>query len=170
MEVRACPLRGLAARYTDASLESSRFVYGPSRVSCRLKIVVLDVAEDLCQVVSRRRRPADNHLTLEHLFDSPTDLFLSQVLAAVELLDTGRYLLPEPHIIVDIVFNQALHVSIGITLRVCCDAIELGLQFRREVHFHDLRLATSQIDGQASEQQAQMNFYAPSLNASSSPL
>ena len=103
-------------------------------------------------------------------FDSPTDLFLSQVLAAVELLDTGRYLLPEPHIIVDIVFNQALHVSIGITLRVCCDAIELGLQFRREVHFHDLRLATSQIDGQASEQQAQMNFYAPSLNASSSPL
>jgi hypothetical protein len=63
-----------------------------------------------------------------------------QKLATIELAKAARGLLPEPHIVIEIVLHELLHIFVGAALNVGGDLVDLVLQFRREVHFHELRV------------------------------
>jgi hypothetical protein len=68
------------------------------------------------------------------------DFLMSQELPAIELLKTACHLLPEPYIVVEIVLYELLHVFVSPPIDIRSDAVELRLQFRGKVHFHDLRV------------------------------
>jgi hypothetical protein len=65
---------------------------------------------------------------------------MGQELTSIELLKTDCYLLPEPYIVIEIVLHELLHVFVSAAVDIRGDAVELRLQFRGKVHFHDLRV------------------------------
>ena len=60
-------------------------------------------------------------------------------------LGLERLLLPEPYIVIEIVLHELLHVFVCAAIDIRSNAVELRLQFRCEVHFHDLRVAPRPI-------------------------
>ena len=65
---------------------------------------------------------------------------MRQELPALELLKTAFYLPPEPYIVIEIVLDELLHVFVGAAGGIRCNTVELRLQFRGKVNFHDLRV------------------------------
>ncbi len=59
------------------------------------------------------RACATLHLGLEDLFQAGAHFLVSQEFPAVELLKTARHFLPEPYIVIEIVFHELLHVFVG---------------------------------------------------------
>src|SRR5690349_1383054 len=61
-------------------------------------------------------------------------------LPAVELLQAVRHLLPEPHIVIEIVLDKLLNVFVRAAAAIRSNTIKLRLDFRCKVHFHVLRV------------------------------
>jgi len=80
-------------------------------------------------------------LGCEHLFQPGTDFLVRQECPLIKLSKAAGYLLSEPHIVIKIVLNELLHIFVSAASNIRSDAVELCLQFRAEVHFHDLRVA-----------------------------
>jgi len=90
----------------------------------------------------RPRLPINRlHLRVEHLFQPGTELLVRQECPVIELFKATRYLLSEPYIVIYVMFNDLLHIFVSAASNIRSDAVELCLQFRAEVHFHDLRVA-----------------------------
>jgi hypothetical protein len=80
-------------------------------------------------------------LGCEHLFQPGTDFLVRQECLLIKLLKAAGYLLSEPYIVIKIVLGQLLHIFVSIASNIRSDAVELCLQFRDEVQFHDPRVA-----------------------------
>ena len=72
---------------------------------------------------------------------------MSQKCAVVELCNAPRYLLPEPHIVIQVVFDELLDILVRPFMNLGCNAVQFRLQLRGEVNFHDLRVASDARDG-----------------------
>jgi hypothetical protein len=55
-------------------------------------------------------RPSNLHLGAEHQLDSSAHLVVGQEFTAIELVQAFFYLLPEPYVMVNIVFDELLDV------------------------------------------------------------
>jgi len=101
-------------------------------------VVRADVGEKLFEIAGCGRRPTDLHLRLEHLFQTVTCCFASQEIPAIQLAKRVFHILPEPNIVVDIVFHKLLHVCGSVAGVIGGNAVELRLKFRCKVYFHEL--------------------------------
>jgi len=110
------------------------------RSSRGFRRVLCDAVEDCLKIVSGLRGPANEHLVAERLIETLSDRFVRQVFAPVELLDALAHLLPEPCVVVQVVFDKLLNVAVGVAAIFGGNLIQFGFKDRAEVDFHNLRL------------------------------
>jgi hypothetical protein len=93
-------------------------------------VLLADVLKYAGKVFGSSRRPANLHLGAKHLLDSTTHLFVGQEFAAIELVQAFSYLFPEPHVMVNIVFEELLDVFLGAAVVLFRGAVNSRLEFR----------------------------------------
>src|ERR1700722_6993269 len=94
--------------------------------------------DDAGQIIGRFGRPTNLHLRAEHLFDALAHLFMREELTVIEPLQTLAHAFTEPGVVMDVMFPKLLHVFLGRTVVLSCDALELRFQFLAELYFHGL--------------------------------
>src|ERR1700730_12892602 len=80
--------------------------------------------------------PAELHLLAKHLIDASADLFVSQELPPVELLQASCHLLAEPCVMIDVVLHKLLDIFLRAALALGSGPLHFRLQLRRKMHFH----------------------------------
>jgi len=76
------------------------------------------------------RRRANLHLGAEHLLDSSSHLFVGQELAPIELVQPFFDLLPEPYVMVHVVFDELLDVFSRAAVVLFRSTVNARLQLR----------------------------------------
>jgi hypothetical protein len=89
-------------------------------------------------VPDHRPQRATNELALgrKDLFQTCPNFSVCQEVAPIKLIEACRYLSPKPGIVIEIVFHQLLDVLVRMAMYICGDAVKLGLQLGRKMHFH----------------------------------
>jgi len=64
------------------------------------------------------------------------DFLVCKELSAVKLAQAGFHLLPEPSVVIDVVFHKLLNVLIRAAPVLSRHTVQLLLQFRGEMYFH----------------------------------
>jgi hypothetical protein len=77
---------------------------------------------------------------LEHLFQVLPYFLMSEKFPPFELVETALYLVPKPNIVVETVLDELLHVLVCAARNIRGNAVNLGLQLRGKVYFHESRV------------------------------
>ncbi len=80
--------------------------------------------------------PAKLHVLAKHLIDTSADLFVSQELLSVELLEASGNLPAEPCVMIDVMFHKLFDVLLRAALVLGSGSVHFRLQFGRKLHFH----------------------------------
>jgi hypothetical protein len=81
-------------------------------------------------------RPSKLHLGAEHQLDSSAHLVVGQEFTAIELVQAFFYLLSEPYVTVNIVFDELLDVFLRAAVVGFRSPVNPRLQIRISVYFH----------------------------------
>src|SRR5260370_11772040 len=85
-------------------------------------------------------RPSELHLRMEDPLNAGHHVVVLDELPALQLRQAFLDLRSEPRVMVAVGFHQLLHKLLRVASGLRCKAVELVLEFRREVDFHSVTL------------------------------